>query len=54
MNEKLQDEIVRLVKEIKDDERELVRAQIYENELKIERLTASINRKLELIKILKA
>jgi len=53
MNESIEMEIVRLVKEIAEDELELISAERLLLDDKIKRYTNAMNRKLDLIKILK-
>lgn len=53
MEENIGKEIVRLVREIGEDERDLRRAEGWNDTVKMERLKGSINRKLQLIEILK-
>jgi len=54
MENSIEKEIVRLVKEIAEDESDLGRAQRFENEDKSKRLLSSIDRKMELLRILKS
>ena len=54
MDENIKKEILNLVRKIGEDERELRTAIIFGNDSKIEMLTKSIERKTELLRILKA
>jgi hypothetical protein len=52
MHENIEKEIVRLVKEIAKDEKDLTDAERWDLPDKIQRYTLSMNRKIELLKIL--